>query len=412
MRYFHMNDFRNDFPFFSNAKNKGLIYFDNAATTQRPRRVIDAITHFYEENNANPLRGLYDLSVRATEAYEGARHSVARFINAAEDCEVIFTRNASESLNLIAYTYGMANIREGDEIAVSIMEHHSNILPWQMVTKAKGAKLVYLECDRESGVISDEEIAAKIGSRTKIVAVAHVSNVLGITNDIEKIAKAAHKAGAVVVVDGAQAVPHIKTDVRALDADFYAFSAHKLTGPTGCGVLYGKKSLLENMPPFLRGGEMIEYVTREEATWAPLPAKFEAGTVNAGGAVGLEAAVNYIESIGFDYITKHDNSLASRLIEGMKKIPHVSVIGNSDGNRHCGIVTFTIDGVHPHDIATVLDTERIAIRAGHHCAQPLGSYLGVPATARASVYFYNTEEEVDVFLSKVKNIRSWMGFKD
>ncbi|MBM7023793.1 aminotransferase class V-fold PLP-dependent enzyme [Treponema sp. Marseille-Q4523] len=407
-----MNDFRNDFPFFSNEKNKGLIYFDNAATTQRPHQVIDAIRHFYEENNANPLRGLYDLSVRATEAYENARHSVARFINAAEDCEVIFTRNASESLNLIAYTYGMTNIREGDEIAVSIMEHHSNILPWQMVTKAKGAKLVYLECDRESGVISDEEIAAKIGSRTKIVAVAHVSNVLGITNDIEKIAKAAHKAGAVVVVDGAQAVPHIKTDVRSLDADFYAFSAHKLTGPTGCGVLYGKKSLLENMPPFLRGGEMIEYVTREEATWAPLPAKFEAGTVNAGGAVALEAAVKYIESIGFDHITKHDNSLASRLIEGMKKIPHVSVIGNPDGNRHCGIVTFTIDGVHPHDIATVLDTERIAIRAGHHCAQPLGSYLGVPATARASVYFYNTEEEVDVFLSKVKNIRSWMGFKD
>ena len=407
-----MTDFRSDFPFFSNEKNKGLIYFDNAATTQRPHQVIDAIRHFYEENNANPLRGLYDLSVRATEAYENARHTVARFINAAEDCEVIFTRNASESLNLIAYTYGMTNIREGDEIAVSIMEHHSNILPWQMVTKAKGAKLVYLECDRESGVISDEEIAAKIGSRTKIVAVAHVSNVLGITNDIEKIAKAAHKAGAVVVVDGAQAVPHIKTDVRALDADFYAFSAHKLTGPTGCGVLYGKKSLLENMPPFLRGGEMIEYVTREEATWAPLPAKFEAGTVNAGGAVALEAAVKYIESIGFDHITKHDNSLASRLIEGMKKIPHVSVIGNSDGNRHCGIVTFTIDGVHPHDIATVLDTERIAIRAGHHCAQPLGSYLGVPATARASVYFYNTEEEVDVFLSKVKNIRSWMGFKD
>ncbi|MGI5091536.1 aminotransferase class V-fold PLP-dependent enzyme [Treponema socranskii] len=407
-----MTDFRSDFPFFSNEKNKGLIYFDNAATTQRPHQVIDAIKHFYEENNANPLRGLYDLSVRATGAYENARHTVARFINAAEDCEVIFTRNATESLNLVAYTYGMANIREGDEIAVSIMEHHSNILPWQLVTKAKGAKLVYLECDRESGVISDEEIAAKIGSRTKIVAVAHVSNVLGITNDIEKIAKAAHKAGAVVVVDGAQAVPHIKTDVRALDADFYAFSAHKLTGPTGCGVLYGKKSLLENMPPFLRGGEMIEYVTREEATWAPLPAKFEAGTVNAGGAVALEAAVNYIESIGFDHITKHDNSLASRLIEGMKKIPHVSVIGNSDGNRHCGIVTFTIDGVHPHDIATVLDTERIAIRAGHHCAQPLGSYLGVPATARASVYFYNTEEEVDVFLSKVKNIRSWMGFKD
>ena len=407
-----INDYRNDFPFFSNKKNKDLIYFDNAATTQRPRQVIDAIRHFYEENNANPLRGLYDLSVRATEAYENARHSVARFINAAEDCEVIFTRNASESLNLVAYSYGTANIGEGDEIAVSIMEHHSNILPWQMVAKAKGAKLVYLECDKESGIISDEEIASKIGSRTKLVAVAHVSNVLGITNDIEKMAKAAHRVGAVIVVDGAQAVPHIKTDVQTLDADFYAFSAHKLTGPTGCGVLYGKKSLLENMPPFLRGGEMIEYVTRDDATWAPLPAKFEAGTVNAGGAVGLEAAVTYIESVGYEYITKHDNALASCLLEGMKEIPHVHIIGNGDGNRHCGIVTFTIDGVHPHDIATVLDTERIAIRAGHHCAQPLGAYLGVPATARASVYFYNTKDEVDFFLSKIKSVRSWMGFKD
>ena len=406
------NDYRSDFPFFSTEKNKGIIYFDNAATSQRPRCVTDAIRHFYEENNANPLRGLYDLSVRATEAYENARRSVARFINAAEDAEVIFTRNASESLNLVAYTYGMANIGEGDEIAVSIMEHHSNILPWQMVAKAKGAKLVYMECDKKSGVISDEEIAAKIGTNTKLVAVTHVSNVLGITNDIKKIAQAAHNAGAVIVVDGAQAVPHIKTDVQDLGADFYAFSAHKMTGPTGCGVLYGKKPLLENMPPFLRGGEMIEYVTREDATWAPLPAKFEAGTVNAGGAVGLEAAVKYVESVGYDYITKHDNALASRLIEGMKEIPHVNVIGNGDGNRHCGIVTFTIDGVHPHDIATVLDTEHIAIRAGHHCAQPLGSYLGVPATARASVYFYNTEDEVDVFLSKIKSVRSWMGFKE
>ena len=407
-----MNDFRNDFPFFSNEKNKDIIYFDNAATSQRPRRVIDAIRHFYEENNANPLRGLYDLSVRATEAYENARHTVARFINAAEDAEVIFTRNASESLNLVAYTYGMANIRKGDEIAVSIMEHHSNILPWQMVAKAKGAKLVYLECDKGSGVISDEEIAAKIGSRTKLVAVAHVSNVLGITNDIEKIAKAAHKAGAVVVADGAQAVPHIKTDVRALDADFYAFSAHKLTGPTGCGVLYGKKSILENMPPFLRGGEMIEYVTREDATWAPLPAKFEAGTVNAEGAVGLAAAIDYIESIGYEKIESIERELSEYAMEVLSKNKYVRILGSKDPAKHSGIINFILEGVHPHDVSTILDSKGIAVRAGHHCAQPLLQHLKINSTTRASLSFYNTKEEIDALSAALLDIRKEMGYDE
>lgn len=406
------NPYRKDFPFFQNEKDKDIIYFDNAATTQRPHHVIDAMKHFYDENNANPLRGLYDLSVRATEAYEGARHTVAQFINAAEDCEIIFTRNASESLNLIAYTYGMSFINEGDEIAVSIMEHHSNILPWQMVCKAKGAKLVWMECDRKTGVLSLDEVKSKITSHTKIVAVTQVSNVLGITNPIKEIAVAAHRNGAVLVVDGAQSVPHMKVDVQALGADFLAFSGHKLTGPTGCGVLYGKKDLLNKMPPFLRGGEMIEYVTRENATWAELPAKFEAGTVNAAGAVGLEAAIRYVQNIGFDEIVKHDNELACRLIDGLKNIPHFHIIGNPDGNRHCGIVTFTIDDVHPHDIASALDTEHIAIRAGHHCAQPLGAYLGVPATARASMYFYNTEEEVDTFIRKAAGVRTFMGYKE
>jgi len=406
------NVYRKDFPIFSSPENKGLIYFDNAATTQRPVQVLDAMRTFYERDNANPLRGLYDLSVRATEAYENARHTVAQFIDASEDCEIIFTRNASESLNLVAYTYGLANIKAGDEIAVSIMEHHSNLLPWQMVCRMKGAKLVFMECSKETGVLSMDEVKAKIGPKTKLVAVTQVSNVLGCTNPIKEIAALAHKNGAVIVVDGAQSVPHMKVDVKDIDADFLAFSGHKLTGPTGCGVLYGKKSLLEAMPPFLRGGEMIEYVTREDATWAELPAKFEAGTVNAAGAVGLEAAVKYIQNVGFDTIVKHDNALAGMLIEGMKKIPYVHVIGNPDGNKHCGIVTFTIDGVHPHDIATVLDTEHVAIRAGHHCAQPLGAYLGVPATARASVYFYNTEDEVSLFLDKLKNVRKWMGFKD
>jgi cysteine desulfurase / selenocysteine lyase len=406
------NQYRRDFPFFSNGKNKDIVYFDNAATTQRPRQVMEAMTHFYEENNANPLRGLYELSVRATEAYENARHTTAQFIGAAENCEIIFTRNASESLNLVAYTYGMSFISEGDEIAVSIMEHHSNILPWQMVCRAKGAKLVYMECSKETGELTLDEVRAKITPKTRLVAVTQVSNVLGVTNPIKEIADIAHKAGAVVVVDGAQSVPHLKVDVQELGADFLAFSGHKLTGPTGCGVLYGRKDLLNKMPPFLRGGEMIEYVTREDATWAELPAKFEAGTVNAAGAVGLEAAIKYIQAVGLDTIVEHDNMLSVQLMEGMKQIPHVHVIGSPDGNAHCGIVTFTIDGVHPHDISSVLDTEHIAVRAGHHCAQPLGEYLGVPATARASTYFYNTEEEVAYFLEKVKNVRNWMGYKD
>ncbi len=406
------NIFRKDFPLFADKENKNLIYFDNAATAQRSVQVIEAVDQFYKKNNANPLRGLYDLSVRATEAYENARHIAARFINAEDDYEVIFTRNATESLNLAGYSYGMANIKAGDEIAVSIMEHHSNILPWQMVCKAKGARLVYMECNKETGELSLDEVKAKINSKTKIVAVTQVSNVLGVTNPVKEIAKIAHKNGAVMVVDGAQSVPHMKVDVQDLDADFLAFSGHKMTGPMGTGVLYGKKQLLEAMPPFLRGGEMIEYVTRQDATFAELPAKFEAGTVNAADAVGLGAAIQYLQNIGLENIAEHDNRLASILIEGMKNIPHIHILGSPDGNKHCGIVTFTIDGVHPHDIATVLDSEKIAIRAGHHCAQPLGEYFGVPASARASVYFYNTEDEAAVFLEKLKNVRKWMGYGD
>ncbi len=404
------NLYRKDFPIFDSEKNKGLIYFDSAATSQRPRQVIEAIENFYKNDNANPLRGLYDLSVRATEAYENARHTVATFLNAREDSEIIFTRNASESLNLVAYTYGLTNIKAGDEIAVSIMEHHSNILPWQMVAERTGARLVWMECDKESGILSIDEIKSKISPKTKIVALNQVSNVLGCTNPVKEAAELAHKAGAVIVVDGAQSMPHMKVDLQDMDADFFVFSGHKFCGPTGCGGLYGKKPLLEAMPPFLRGGEMIEYVTREGATFAEVPAKFEAGTVNAGGAVGMAAALDYLSQIGLENIAAHDNALACRLMEGLKAIPEVHVIGHPDGNRHCGIVTFTIDGVHPHDIATVLDSEKIAIRAGHHCAQPLGAYLGLPATARASLYLYNTEEEVDIFVEKVKKIRGWMGY--
>lgn len=402
---------RNDFPLFSAKEHSGLIYFDNAATSQRPIQVIDAVSEFYKRDNANPLRGLYDLSMRATDDYENARSTVAKFINAKEASEIIFTRNTSESLNLIAYSYGMQNVTEGDEIVISIMEHHSNILPWQMVAKAKNAKLVWLECDKETGVIPETEYS-KITPKAKIVSVTYVSNVLGITNPVKKIAELAHKNGAVMVVDGAQALPHKKVDVQDICCDFLAFSGHKFLAPTGIGGLYAKKEILEKMNPFLRGGEMIEYVTRESATYAEVPHKFEAGTVNVGGAVGMKAACDYLSAIGFDAIEEHDNALCEKLISGMRKIPHVNVIGHPDAKNHCGIATFTIDDVHPHDISSILDTEHIAVRAGHHCAQPLGAYLGLPATARASLYFYNTEEEVDTFLSKLKNVRSWMGYKD
>lgn len=403
-------NYKADFPIFSAAENKDVIYFDNAATTQRPIQVIEAIKKFYEHDNANPLRGLYDLSGRATEAYESARHTVATFIG-AKDCEIIFTRNASESLNLVAYAWGLENIHEGDEIAVSVTEHHSNILPWQMLCKERGAKLVWLEPDKETCIFPESEFA-KINKKTRIVAVAQVSNVLGITHPVNRFVELAHKVGAIAVIDGAQSVPHMSVNVKDMDADFFAFSGHKLLGPMGIGVLYGKKEILEKMRPFLRGGEMIEYVTRDSATWAELPHKFEAGTVNAAGAVGLAAAIDYLSAIGLDNIQKHDNELAKRLISQMKNIPYVHIIGNEDPEKHCGIVTFTIDGVHPHDIASLLDTEKVAIRAGHHCAQPLGAYLNLPASARASVYLYNTEEEVDRFVASVAKIRKMSGYKD
>ncbi len=406
---------KKDFPLLSGGATRDLIYFDNAATTQRPSCVIDAVKNFYETANANPLRGLYALSVRATDMYEDSRRTVADFLNAKSN-EIIFTRNASESLNLVAYSYGLANVGPGDEIVVSCMEHHSNLLPWQMVCKTKGATLVFLESDLD-GTISEVEWKSKIGPKTKIVSITHVSNVLGVTNPVRQIADYAHSVGnggkgAVVVVDAAQSVPHIPVDVVALGADFLAFSGHKICGPMGIGVLFGKIRLLEEMPPFLRGGEMIEYVTRDSATYAEVPHKFEAGTVNASGAVGLAAAINYVKNIGIDEIEKNDNALAELLIEKMRNIPHVKIIGSDNPARHCGIVTFTIDGVHPHDIASILDSENIAIRAGHHCAQPLMQKLGVGSTARASLYFYNTEQEVELFAEKLAKVRGWSGFRD
>lgn len=399
-------DYRNDFPLLMQNK---IIYIDNAATSQRPQCVIDAEGDFYKIYNANPLRGLYSLSVEATEVYENAREAVRKFIGAEKSNEIIFTRNTTESLNLVAYSYGLSNVKKGDEIVVSIMEHHSDLLPWQMVAKTCGAELKFIECAKD-GSIDLEKVKELITSRTKIVAMTQVSNVLGREYPVKEIAKLAHEKGAVMVVDGAQSTPHMRVDVTDLDADFFAFSGHKLLAPMGIGVLYGKEELLEKMPPFLSGGEMIDSVTRTSAVYAELPHKFEAGTVNAAGAAGLKAAIDYIEKVGFDYIGEREIALTSRAIEKMKKIPHVNIIGSENADEHTGIVTFTIDNVHPHDISEILAADGIAVRAGHHCAQPLLTHLGLNSTARASFAFYNTEDEVDKFTDSVATIRERMGY--
>lgn len=399
-------DYRNDFPLLMQNK---IIYIDNAATSQRPQCVIDAEGDFYKNYNANPLRGLYSLSVEATEVYENAREAVRKFIGAEKSNEIIFTRNTTESLNLVAYSYGLSNVKNGDEIVVSIMEHHSDLLPWQMVAKTCGAELKFIECAKD-GSIDLEKVKELITSRTKIVAMTQVSNVLGREYPVKEIAKLAHEKGAVMVVDGAQSTPHMRVDVTDLDADFFAFSGHKLLAPMGIGVLYGKEELLEKMPPFLSGGEMIDSVTRTSAVYAELPHKFEAGTVNAAGAAGLKAAIDYIEKVGFDYIGEREIALTSRAIEKMRKIPHVNIIGSENADEHTGIVTFTIDNVHPHDISEILAADGIAVRAGHHCAQPLLTHLGLNSTARASFAFYNTEDEVDKFTDSVATIRERMGY--
>lgn len=399
-------DYRNDFPLLMQNK---IIYIDNAATSQRPQCVIDAEGDFYKNYNANPLRGLYSLSVEATEVYENAREAVRKFIGAEKSNEIIFTRNTTESLNLVAYSYGLSNVKKGDEIVVSIMEHHSDLLPWQMVAKTCGAELKFIECAKD-GSIDLEKVKELITSRTKIVAMTQVSNVLGREYPVKEIAKLAHEKGAVMVVDGAQSTPHMRVDVTDLDADFFAFSGHKLLAPMGIGVLYGKEELLEKMPPFLSGGEMIDSVTRTSAVYAELPHKFEAGTVNAAGAAGLKAAIDYIEKVGFDYIGEREIAFTSRAIEKMKKIPHVNIIGSENADEHTGIVTFTIDNVHPHDISEILAADGIAVRAGHHCAQPLLTHLGLNSTARASFAFYNTEDEVDKFTGSVATIRERMGY--
>ena len=401
------HDYKRDFPVFEMYPE--LAYLDNSATTQKPRAVIDAVNAYYREENANPLRGLYDLAVKATEAYENARSAVRGFINAKSEQEIIFTRNATESLNLAAYSFGRTFVHEGDEILVTISEHHSDLLPWQLLAKEKGAKLNFLECDMTGGY-TPEMLEDKLTPRTKVFAAAQISNVFGRLNPIKEFAGICHRNGTYIVCDGAQSVPHVPVDVQELDVDFLAFSGHKMLAPMGIGVLYGKKALLEQMPPFLSGGEMIEYVTRESATYAELPHKFEAGTVNAGGAVGLHAAIDYIGKLGFDEIERRENTLTRLMIQEMRGIPHVRIIGSESPDDHHGIVTFTLDDVHPHDIAAILDSAGIAVRAGHHCTQPLHKYLGALSTARASLAFYNDENDVHRFTDCLRTIRRRMGY--
>ena len=400
------NAYRKDFPLLT---AQDIAYLDNAATAQRPQCVLDAVRRFYCEQNANPLRGLYPLSIAATDAYENAREAVRRFLNAKSTAEIVFTRNTTEGLNLVAYSYGLSHIRAGDEVVVSILEHHSDLLPWQMVCRHTGASLKFLDCEPD-GSLDLNKAEALITDRTKLVAVTHVSNVIGRVNPIRQLADMAHKHGAVLVVDGAQSTPHIPVDVQALDADFLAFSGHKVYGPMGIGVLYGKRALLEEMPPFLTGGEMIESVSREGAVFAELPHKFEAGTVNAAGAAGLHAAIDYVQSVGFEAMHRQELALTQRTLAGMADMPHIHVIGSDKPEEHNGIVTFTVEGVHPHDVSEILACDGVDVRAGHHCAQPLLQHLGLSATVRASFAFYNTENEVDRLLQSLSTIRERMGY--
>ena len=384
-------NFKDDFPIF---KNRDIAYLDSGATTQKPKMVIDAINNFYERNNANPHRGAYSLSIDATAVYEDTRKKIANFINARFSEEIIFSKNASESLNLIAYSYGLDNLKEGDDVVISIMEHHSNLVPWQYATKKTNSNLKYLYINDEFE-ISQQEIEEKITDNTKIVGITHVSNVLGTINKVKEIIKYAHKKGAIVIVDASQSIPHMKIDVQELDADFLVFSGHKMFAPLGIGVLYGKRELLNKMNPFLMGGDMIEYVYEQKTTFAPLPNKFEAGTQNVEGVVGLGAAIDYINSVGYDKIQEHDKEIVEYAREKLGKLDYLDLYMTPNSENHSAVISFNIKGIHPHDVASILDSVNVCVRSGNHCAQPLMRFLGIDSTCRASFYLYNTKEDVD-----------------
>jgi cysteine desulfurase/selenocysteine lyase len=398
---------RHHFPVLRQWVNgKPLVYLDNAATSQKPQVVIDAMMRYYESENSNIHRGVHYLSERATEAYEGVRRKVARFVNAPDPAEIIFVRGTTEAVNLVSYSYGRKSIGPGDEVVISAMEHHSNIVPWQMVCEEKGARLRVIPMD-DRGVLQLDEYENLLNERTKIVAVVHVSNALGTINPVKEMVATAHRRGIPVLVDGAQAVPHMKVDVQELDCDFYAFSAHKMFGPTGVGVLYGKTHHLAAMPPYQGGGDMIKSVTFEKTIYNDLPYKFEAGTPNIGGGIGLGAAVDYLVELDMDAVAAHERDLLLYATAAVQQIPGVHIIGTAPAKA--GVLSFVIDGIHPHDIGSILDDEGIAIRTGHHCAQPVMKRFGVPATARASFAFYNTKEEIDALVRGIDRVKEVLG---
>lgn len=404
------NNYLLDFPVLNQSINgKRLVYLDSAATTQKPLSVTKTVQEYYNLYNANPHRGAYYLSIKSTELYESSREEVKEFIGAGSSSEIVFTKNATEAFNLLAYSYGMNFVNPGDEIVITIAEHHSNLVPWQMVAKAKGAVLKYMYTN-DDGIISEEEILNKISERTKIVSITHVSNVLGTINPVQQVIDKAHHVGAVVIVDGSQSVPHMKINVSELDVDFLVFSGHKMLAPMGIGVLYGKEKYLNAMPPFLYGGGMIEYVWEQEAEFAPLPEKFEGGTQNVGGALGISEAIKYLNKIEMDNIKIIEKGLTSYALMKMSSLPYISIYGTQDINKKAGVISFNIKDVHPHDVASILDADGVSIRAGHHCAHPLMKHLGVNATCRASFYFYNTVEDIDIFIESIKGVRKWLGY--
>ena len=386
---------RQDFPIlFQEVNDEPLVYLDNAATTQKPKAVLDALTDYYEHENANVHRGVHTLAERATHSYEAAREKVRSFINASETAEVLFTRGTTTSLNWVARSFGEQFIHEGDEILISYMEHHSNVIPWQQLAKKTGASLKYIELTEE-GFLDMEKARELINSNTKIVSIAHVSNVLGVINPVEELAQMIHEQGGILVVDGAQSTPHMAIDVQQIDCDFFAFSGHKMCGPTGIGVLYGKRKWLEQMEPVEFGGEMIDFVELYDSTWKELPWKFEEGTPNIAGAIALGHAIDYLEAIGMENIHHYEEELVAYVLPKLQQIEGLTIYGPQDPAKRTGVIAFNLDGLHPHDVATALDMEGVAVRAGHHCAQPLLKYLQVAATARASFYFYNTKQDAD-----------------
>ncbi|NIM28312.1 MAG: SufS family cysteine desulfurase [Gammaproteobacteria bacterium] len=404
---YDVHEVRKDFPILHQEVNgHPLVYLDNGATSQKPRSVIDAVRHYYERDNANVHRGVHALSERATDGYEGARDTAQRFLNAADRSEIVFVRGTTEGINLVAQSYARPNLREGDEIIISTMEHHSNIVPWQMVCAQTGAELKVIPISDE-GALDMDAYHEMLGPKTRIVAVMHVSNALGTVNPVKTIIDSAHAVGAVTLIDGAQATPHLAADVQALDADFYAFSGHKVFGPTGIGVLYGKRALLDSMEPYQGGGEMIRTVSFEGTTYNDLPHKFEAGTPNIAGAIGLGKALDYVTELGIDAISAHEHDVLEAATASIGDIPGVRIIGTAEGKS--SIVSFVMEGVHPHDIGTVVDAEGVAIRTGHHCAMPLMKRYGVAATARASFALYNTRDEVEALAAAIWKVKEVFG---